>query len=208
MISESLCDQPGCNGTQFLRPFGDFSQRRRSWPPSNIAESASGIFVEPDSANFGQKTWKPLVQQASEYEKQNDEDPPSINNCDSSVHGEDSGMGHSMERANLAEKMVSVDKVAPTVSGANSARKRRIASIFQHYYPEGHWGYAVLTCSLIVQMFGHGLHMSVGTLGLAIQSRYFIQNFTNIGKTSFANFMIHQTPCRVIMCFCFVLGRP
>ena len=33
---------------------------------------------------------------------------------------------------------------AATVVSARTARKRRIAGIFQHYYPEGGWGYIIV----------------------------------------------------------------
>ena len=42
-----------------------------------------------------------------------------------------------------------------TVISAKTLRKRRIASIFQHYYPEGGWGYVILLCGFLVQIFTH-----------------------------------------------------
>ena len=42
---------------------------------------------------------------------------------------------------------------ANTAAAANLLlRKHQIASIFQHYYPEGHWGYVVLLCAFLVQV--------------------------------------------------------
>eukprot|EP00095_Tigriopus_kingsejongensis_P005299 snap_masked-scaffold337_size202799-processed-gene-0.7 protein:Tk05299 transcript:snap_masked-scaffold337_size202799-processed-gene-0.7-mRNA-1 annotation:"monocarboxylate transporter 12-like" len=51
-------------------------------------------------------------------------------------------------------------------------RKRRIASIFQHYYPEGHWGFVVLVCGLLVQILTHGTQLSFGYFALTIRRRW------------------------------------
>ncbi len=39
---------------------------------------------------------------------------------------------------------------------AKAIRKLRIAGIFQHYYPEGGWGYLVLFCAVLVQILAPG----------------------------------------------------
>ena len=50
------------------------------------------------------------------------------------------------------------------VTNASVDRKRRIASIFQHYYPEGGWGLVLLLVVLLVQVILHGLLLSYGVL--------------------------------------------
>ncbi|TRY77215.1 hypothetical protein TCAL_17038 [Tigriopus californicus] len=61
-----------------------------------------------------------------------------------------------------------------------STRKRRIASIFQHYYPEGHWGFVILVCAFIVQMLTHGTQLCfVGILSLIIRRRWRLEDEDN-----------------------------
>ena len=48
---------------------------------------------------------------------------------------------------------------AATVVSARTARKRRIAGIFQHYYPEGGWGYVVLISAFLSQFLASGLQI-------------------------------------------------
>ena len=43
-------------------------------------------------------------------------------------------------------------------------RKRRIASIFQHYYPEGGWGVVLILAVIMVQIIIHGLLLSYGVI--------------------------------------------
>ena len=51
-------------------------------------------------------------------------------------------------------------------------RKRRIASIFQHYYPEGGWGVVLLLAVIMVQVIIHGLLLSYGVLLTKIERRF------------------------------------
>jgi len=53
-----------------------------------------------------------------------------------------------------------------------SARKRRIASIFQHYYPEGGWGVVLMVAVIMVQMMVHGLVLSFGVIVPKIIRRF------------------------------------
>ena len=59
-------------------------------------------------------------------------------------------------------------------SGATfmSARRKRIASIFQHYYPEGGWGVVLLIAAIMVQILVHGLLLSYGVLFPKIMRRF------------------------------------
>ena len=69
-----------------------------------------------------------------------------------------------------------------TVISAKTLRKRRIASIFQHYYPEGGWGYVILLCGFLVQILTHGLQLSFGMMLPIIFHRFRISNPIAIGK--------------------------
>ena len=46
------------------------------------------------------------------------------------------------------------------------------ATIRQHYYPEGGWGYIVLLSAFLANVLAHGLQLSFGVLLLAIQRRW------------------------------------
>ncbi len=61
---------------------------------------------------------------------------------------------------------------AGVVVGVAQQRKLRIASIFQHYYPEGGWGFVVLTCGALAQALAHGTQLASGVLGAAAQRRW------------------------------------
>ena len=65
-------------------------------------------------------------------------------------------------------------------------RKKRIASIFQHYYPEGGWGVVLLLAVIMVQVIIHGLLLSYGVL-LAKVVRRFRVSVLESG----------QNPCRI-----------
>ena len=65
-------------------------------------------------------------------------------------------------------------------------RKRRIAGLFQHYYPEGGWGYVVLACGMAVQAVAHGAQLSFGVLALMAWRRWGgrgIADFADTGRT-------------------------
>ena len=68
-------------------------------------------------------------------------------------------------------------------SGATfmSARRKRIASIFQHYYPEGGWGVVLLMAAIMVQIMVHGLVLSFGVLLPKIMRR-FKASYTETGN--------------------------
>ena len=74
-----------------------------------------------------------------------------------------------------------------SVASAGAQRKRRIASIFQHYYPEGDWGYVILVCAFLVQVFSHGLQMSYGVLAMAIARRWRMprEEWIHIGRIEY-----------------------
>lgn len=41
---------------------------------------------------------------------------------------------------------------------------RQLLTLKQHYYPEGGWGWVVVSTALIVQVLTHGLHTASGVL--------------------------------------------
>ena len=53
-----------------------------------------------------------------------------------------------------------------------SARRRRIASIFQHYYPEGGWGVVLMVAVIMVQVMVHGLVLAYGVMVPKIVRRF------------------------------------
>lgn len=57
------------------------------------------------------------------------------------------------------------------------------ATIKQHYYPEGGWGFVVVIVAVIVQVITHGLQLSFGILSLAIKRRWPDADFVQIGKS-------------------------
>jgi hypothetical protein len=99
--------------------------------------------------------------------------------CPSSV---DEGMGSLVD----SERMVVVGgKVMPVIQSEDvstgtdgsgvtvmSARRRRIASIFQHYYPEGGWGVVLMVAVIMVQVLVHGLVLSYGVIVTKIIRRF------------------------------------
>ena len=78
-----------------------------------------------------------------------------------------------------------------TVISAKTLRKRRIASIFQHYYPEGGWGYVILLCAFLVQILTHGLQLSFGMFLPIIFHRFRIANPVEIGKKNISYVLIY-----------------
>jgi len=65
----------------------------------------------------------------------------------------------------------------PSVTSIGTRKKKqdkevKNATIRQHYYPEGGWGYIVLTCALAANILAHGLQLSFGVTLLAIQRRW------------------------------------
>ena len=69
---------------------------------------------------------------------------------------------------------------APSVT-STTARKRKEkevkqATIRQHYYPEGGWGYIVLITASLVNILAHGLQLSFTIISLAIDKRWGAHN--------------------------------
>ena len=77
---------------------------------------------------------------------------------------------------------------AATVVSARTARKRRIAGIFQHYYPEGGWGYVIVICAFLSHFLAHGLQFGFLIL-MPYASRRYQANQLEVGKKIFLIFI-------------------
>ena len=79
-----------------------------------------------------------------------------------------------------------LEEAAPSVT-STTARKRKEkevkqATIRQHYYPEGGWGYIVLCCASLVNILAHGLQLSFSVLLVAIVRRWGAHNTVGAGE--------------------------
>ena len=79
----------------------------------------------------------------------------------------------SLENRYRSSKKAEVVSIHEEIVSARTVRKRRIAGIFQHYYPEGGWGYVVLICGFFVHLLTHGLQQSLVALIFPLSSRRF-----------------------------------
>ncbi len=132
--------------------------RRNSWPmKTNEAESSSsssGDFLQP----IKEEDEDAIIKEATKNFK------PEATACGA---------------------MAAVGAAAAGAGGgalASAIRKRRIASIFQHYYPEGDWGYVILFCASVSHFLSHGLQLSFGVLALLAQRRFFGLDLVQFGK--------------------------
>ena len=64
------------------------------------------------------------------------------------------------------------------------------ATIRQHYYPEGGWGFVVVIVAVIVQIITHGLQLSFGILILAIKRRWPDAGSVQISELFFLLFIL------------------
>ena len=82
----------------------------------------------------------------------------------------------SQEPSQISEDKQSDFQPPPSVTSSTTRKRRekevKQATIRQHYYPEGGWGYIVLLCASLVNILAHGLQLSFGVLLLAILRRW------------------------------------
>lgn len=78
---------------------------------------------------------------------------------------------------------------------------RQLMTLRQHYYPEGGWGWFVLTIAITVQCISHGLHMSIGVLITIIISTYH-QNLLYAGELIYSRWFIRHVLIRQLGSFC------
>ena len=82
----------------------------------------------------------------------------------------------SQEPSQISEDKNSDFQPPPSVTSSTTRKRRekevKQATIRQHYYPEGGWGYIVLLSAFLVNILAHGLQLSFGILLVAIQRRW------------------------------------
>ena len=87
-----------------------------------------------------------------------------------------SSQGDSRGPSQVSEDKNSDFQPPPSVTSSTTRKRRekevKAATIRQHYYPEGGWGYIVLLSAFLVNMLAHGLQLSGGVLLLPIQRRW------------------------------------
>ena len=87
------------------------------------------------------------------------------------------------------------DAPIASVTSINTKKKRKEelkqATIRQHYYPEGGWGYIVVTVAFLVQVIAHGFQMAVGILILWIVKRWGQDRFIDSGKLFYLTYVIY-----------------
>ena len=64
------------------------------------------------------------------------------------------------------------EKVDNRQDGIEPDGEIKKATIGRHYYPEGGWGWVVLTMALLVQISAHGIHQATGVLLIEIVNTY------------------------------------
>ncbi|CAG0885882.1 unnamed protein product [Darwinula stevensoni] len=72
---------------------------------------------------------------------------------------------------------------------------KRTFTLYQHYYPEGGWGWVILTCNLFVQMLTYGLQLSFGIILQVICQRFDVENVAFAG-TFTLHVMVDMGPPR------------
>jgi hypothetical protein len=83
----------------------------------------------------------------------------------------------------LAKRVEQQQPIEVEVVSARAVRKKRIAGIFQHYYPEGGWGYVILIVGFLVQVLAIGLQQSMAILIFPLSNRrYHVNDTVYIGK--------------------------
>lgn len=80
-------------------------------------------------------------------------------------------------------KMVGgTDKCEHQVPALVLCDPRKTATLYRHYYPEGGWGYVIVTCSVLVSVLGQGLQLSFGHMLGPLALRFGVHNTGDIGE--------------------------
>ncbi|XP_065339096.1 monocarboxylate transporter 10-like isoform X1 [Cloeon dipterum] len=58
---------------------------------------------------------------------------------------------------------------------------KKTATLYRHYYPEGGWGYVIVTCSVLVSVLGQGLQLSFGHLISPAENKFGVHNDGHLG---------------------------
>ncbi|CAB3360462.1 Hypothetical predicted protein [Cloeon dipterum] len=59
---------------------------------------------------------------------------------------------------------------------------KKTATLYRHYYPEGGWGYVIVTCSVLVSVLGQGLQLSFGHLISPAENKFGMHNDGHLGE--------------------------
>lgn len=78
---------------------------------------------------------------------------------------------------------------------------RKTATLYRHYYPEGGWGYVIVTCSVLVSVLGQGLQLSFGHLLNPLALKFGVPNSGDIGEYPHAcSFFLAKLRCQQVNC--------
>ena len=78
---------------------------------------------------------------------------------------------------------------------------RKTATLYRHYYPEGGWGYVIVTCSVLVSVLGQGLQLSFGHLLGPLALKFGVHNTGDIGEYPHTHVLFFSLRDRKINCF-------
>jgi hypothetical protein len=60
----------------------------------------------------------------------------------------------------------------PEVKAPRRFVLRTAGRLWQHYYPEGGWGWVIILCSVLVHILTHGLQLSFSVMILPMQNKF------------------------------------
>ena len=68
---------------------------------------------------------------------------------------------------------------------------QKVITLWQNYYPEGQWGWIIVSCAIIVQCIAHGSQLAYSVLAVHIERKYHKHNPLQLGTcVSLAPFVI------------------
>lgn len=98
------------------------------------------------------------------------------------------GGARNRERERLARKRNGSPLCRPT------SEVRKEATLRRHYYPEGGWGYVIVTCSTLVHFLGIGLQLAApGSWHLTAELKFHQPALHSAGKSSCLSFQTGRT---------------
>lgn len=87
--------------------------------------------------------------------------------------GISSGMHDSGMESEAGSEAPSMSRPASNRAASAAAGRRVVtATMAQHYYLEGDWGWVVVLCHLLVNMLVHGVQLSVGVLAGPLEEEF------------------------------------
>lgn len=82
-------------------------------------------------------------------------------------------LGHEQTEAKPTRTFKKYSLPTPQLKDVNSEKETakrktvsevKVSTLTRHYYPEGGWGFVIVTCSVLVQILCHGLQLSSGPI--------------------------------------------